>query len=198
MGLQDLRGYAESAWLCGSGVPGVPGMSVRCSHRCSHDIERGRAPRRPKLTLIQGGQDARRASQKVGGRPRGGALLDRTRHLLRLRAENGSERSVVVRVPVPVPGAGPAAGVALTISQLPGNVAGPGTKIWRHSPVVGLTTENGNAGATNVSRAPHATTSAAIFFRIELLLPRRSSRPRMRSPAGAARLRIAKRRRTKV
>jgi hypothetical protein len=68
--------------------------------------------------------------------------------------------------PCPFQGPGPAAGVALTTSQLPGNVVGPGTKIWRHSPVTGLTTVKGDAGAANMSRAPDATTSVASFFRI--------------------------------
>src|ERR1044072_5614850 len=57
--------------------------------------------------------------------------------------------------PCPFQGPGPAAGVALTTSQLPGNVSGPGTKIWRHAPVTGWTTEKGNAGAANVRMAPN-------------------------------------------
>jgi hypothetical protein len=48
---------------------------------------------------------------------------------------------------------------------LPGNVAGPGTKTWRHSPLTGCTTVKGKAGAAKVRKAPQ-TASAAILFRI--------------------------------
>jgi hypothetical protein len=60
--------------------------------------------------------------------------------------------------------------VLLTTSQLPGNVAGPGIRIWRHSPFTGCTTVKGEAGAANMRKTPHAPTSAAIRFRISNLL----------------------------
>jgi hypothetical protein len=59
--------------------------------------------------------------------------------------------------PWPFHGPGNSAGVPLTFSQLPGNVAGPGTRIWRHSPVFGCSTEKEDAGVENVSSAPDAT-----------------------------------------
>jgi hypothetical protein len=56
--------------------------------------------------------------------------------------------------------------VLLTVSQLPGNVAGPGTRIWRHSPVFGCSTVKEDAGVANVSIAPDATITVATFLSI--------------------------------
>jgi hypothetical protein len=60
--------------------------------------------------------------------------------------------------------------VLLTVSQLPGNVAGPGTRIWRHSPVFGCTTVNDDAGVANIKSAPDAAIIVATFLRIWNLL----------------------------
>jgi hypothetical protein len=79
--------------------------------------------------------------------------------------------------PWPFQGPGKAAGVALTTSQLPGKVVGPGIKIWRHSPVTGCTTVKGSAGAEKVRNAPQATTSAATLFRIRTSSLARTSEP---------------------
>jgi hypothetical protein len=95
----------------------------------------------------------------------------------------GPSAAFSLACPWPFHAPGNAAGVALTTSQLPGKVVGPGIKTCRHSPVTRCTTEKDNAGAESVRNEQQAIASAATFFRTLNLLsqgPRNSSlRPRM-------------------
>jgi hypothetical protein len=74
--------------------------------------------------------------------------------------------------PWPFQGPGPSAGVALTTSQFPGNVSGPGIRTWRHSPLTGFTTVKAPAGAAKARKAPQTTHSARESFQHLNLLTR--------------------------
>jgi len=90
--------------------------------------------------------------------------------------------------PWPFQGPGPAAGVALTTSQLPGNISGPGIKTWRHSPLTGFTTVKGKAGAANSSDLGDALVAALAGRDFDRLGRTLAPDVRMRAPLRATRL----------
>jgi hypothetical protein len=110
-------------------------------------------------------QQARRWVQRPR-RPASSALRTLPCHfVIRLRADDGPERSVLVRVSVAVPGdwAGRRRGAYdLPVAR---ECGGTGTKTWRHSPLTGCTIVKGSPGAAKRRKAPQ-TPSAAILFRI--------------------------------
>src|SRR5688572_31712049 len=81
----------------------------------------------------------------------------------------------------PFHGPGNSAGVLLTVSQFPGNVSGPGTRIWRHSPVLGCTIVKEDAGVTNASRSEEHTSElqsqSNLVCRLLLEKQKQSLRP---------------------